>query len=60
MDYRSVSIVDKVKELMRKELEDNPNLTPKEYEKLFVDHYLSLIDTMTISSTNSKGKKYVR
>ena len=60
MDYRSVSIVDKVKDLMRKELEDNPNLTPKEYEKLFVDHYLSLIDTMTIKSTNSKGKKYVR
>jgi hypothetical protein len=58
--YRIMSIVDKVKELMRLELEQNPNLTPKEYEKLFVDHYLSLIDTMTIPSTNSKGKKYVR
>ena len=52
-------IVDKVKELMVKELEANPDLTPREYEELFVKHYLSLIDTMTISSTNSRGKSRV-
>ena len=52
-------IVDKVKELMIKEVEANPHLTNKEYEELFVKHYLSLIDTMTIPSTNSKGKSRV-
>jgi hypothetical protein len=61
MDIRSMSsIVDKVRELMSKELEKDPNLTPGEYERLFVDHYLALIDGLTIPSTNSKGKKYVR
>lgn len=55
----SSSIVDKVKELMKQELESNPDLTTKEYEELFVKHYLSLIDTMTIPSTNSKGKSRV-
>jgi hypothetical protein len=52
-------IVDKVKELMKKELESNPDLTTKEYEELFVKYYLSLIDTMTIPSTNSRGKNRV-
>jgi len=54
-----MSLVDKVKELMSKELEDNPDLTNKEYEELFVKHYLSLIDTLTIPCTNSKGKSRV-
>lgn len=59
LDYQHMSLVDKVKELMSKELEANPDLTNKEYEELFVKHYLSLIDTMTISYTNSKGKSRV-
>jgi hypothetical protein len=49
-------IVDKVKELMVKELESDPNLTEKEYEQLFVYHYLSLLDTLKVHSFNSKGK----
>ena len=52
-------IVDKVKELMVKELESDPNLTEKEYEQLFVHHYLSLLDTLKIPSFNSKGKNRV-
>jgi hypothetical protein len=54
-----MSLVDKVKELMIKEVQANPDLTDKEYEQLFVSHYLSLIDTLTIPSTNSKGKSRV-
>jgi len=54
-----MSLVNKVKEIMIKEVEDNPDLTDKEYEELFVKHYLSLIDTMTIPSTNSRGKSRV-
>jgi hypothetical protein len=50
------SIVNQVKELMRKELEENPNLCDKEYEQAFVKHYLSLIDTMKIKTNTSKGK----
>ena len=61
MDLRSMSsIVNQVKELMKKELEENPHLCDKEYEQAFVKHYLSLIDTMRITETNSKGKKRVR
>jgi len=56
---RMSSIVNQVKELMKKELEENPHLCDKEYEQAFVKHYLSLIDTMKISSTNSKGKPRV-
>ena len=52
-------IVDKVKELMVKELESDPNLTEKEYEQLFVHHYLSLLDTLKSPSFNSKGKNRV-
>ena len=59
LDYKHMSLVDKVKELMIKEVEANPDLTDKEYEQLFVKHYLSLIDTLTIPSTNSKGKSRV-
>jgi len=52
-------IIDKVKELMVKEVEANPNLTDKEYEQLFVQHYLSLLDELRIPSFNSKGKNRV-
>ena len=54
-----MSLVSKVKELMNKELEKDPNLTDKEYEKLFVDHYLSLLQGITLPSFNSKGKPRV-
>jgi hypothetical protein len=55
-----MSLVSKVKELMNKELEKDPNLTDKEYEKLFVDHYLSLLDTLKVPSFKSKGNVHVR
>ena len=52
-------IIDKVRELMSKELEKDPNLTDKEYEQLFVHHYLSLLDTLKVPSFNSKGNNRV-
>lgn len=58
MDYQRM-IVDKVKELMKKELEAHPDLTDKEYEKLFVHHYLSLLDTLKVPSFKSKGNNRV-
>lgn len=52
-------IIDKVKELMTKEVEANPDLTDKEYEQLFVHHYLSLLDTLKVPSFKSKGNNRV-
>lgn len=58
MDYQYM-IIDKVKELMTKEVEANPDLTDKEYEQLFVHHYLSLLDTLKVPSFKSKGNNRV-
>jgi hypothetical protein len=49
-----MSLVSKIKEVMKQELEDNPNLTDKEYEELFVKYYMYYMEQE--SRTRSKGK----
>jgi len=61
MDIRSMSLVAKIKELMAVELEDNPDMTDKEYEQLFVKYYMHYMDShLKPKKIESKGKKYVR
>jgi hypothetical protein len=53
-----MSLVNKVKEVMKQELEDNPDLTDKEYEQLFVKYYMYYMNEGNlVSSTPQNHKK---
>jgi hypothetical protein len=55
-----MSLVTKVKELMKQELEDNPDLTDKEYEELFVKYYMHYMDELTTSTPQNRKKNGLR
>jgi hypothetical protein len=56
-----MSLVAKIKEAMAVELEDNPDMTDKEYEELFVKYYMYYMDShIKPKKVESKGKSYVR
>jgi hypothetical protein len=52
-----MSLVNKVKELMKQELEDNPELTDKEYEELFVKYYMYYMDQSNLTATTPKNHR---
>jgi len=59
--YRIMSLVAKIKEVMKQELEDNPDMTDKEYEQLFVSYYLQYMDShIKPVKLESRGKNRVR
>lgn len=59
--YRIMSLVAKIKEVMKQELEDNPDMTDKEYEQLFVAYYLQYMDShIKPVKLESRGKNRVR
>lgn len=59
--YRIMSLVAKIKEVMKQELEDNPDMTDKEYEQLFVSYYLAYMDShLKPVKLESRGKNRVR
>jgi hypothetical protein len=60
MDYRSMSLVLKIKEVMKQELEDNPDLTDKEYEELFVKYYMHYMDELSITTPPNRKKNGLR
>lgn len=39
-----MSLVAKVKEALKKELEEDPDMTDKEYEQLFIKYYQYYVD----------------
>ena len=53
-----MSLVSKVKEVMKQELESDPDLTDKEYEQLFVKYYMHYMnESNLVSSTPQNHKK---
>jgi hypothetical protein len=52
-----MSLVGKVKEVMAIELEDNPDLTDKEYEELFVKYYMYYMDESNLTVTTPQNRK---
>ena len=52
-----MSLVSKVKEVMKQELESDPDLTDKEYEELFVKYYMYYMDKGSLSPTPKNHKK---
>jgi hypothetical protein len=53
-----MSLVSKVKEVMKQELESDPDLTDKEYEELFVKYYMYYMnESNLVSSTPQNHKK---
>ena len=59
--YKNMSLVAKIKQAMAVELEDNPEMTDKEYEELFVKYYMYYMDShIKPKKVESKGKSYVR
>lgn len=55
--YKYMSLVGKVKEVMAIELEDNPDLTDKEYEELFVKYYMYYMDESNLTVTTPQNRK---
>jgi hypothetical protein len=49
--------VSKIKEVMKQELEDNPELTDKEYEELFVKYYMYYMDESNLTVTTPQNRK---
>jgi hypothetical protein len=52
-----MSLVNKVKEVMKQELEDNPDLTDKEYEELFVKYYMYYMDQSNLTAITPKNHR---
>jgi hypothetical protein len=55
--YKYMSLVGKVKEVMAVELEDNPDLTDREYEELFVKYYMYYMDQSNLTSSTPQNHK---
>ena len=55
--YKYMSLVSKIKEVMKQELEDNPELTDKEYEELFVKYYMYYMDESNLTVTTPQNRK---
>lgn len=55
--YKLMSLVNKVKEVMKQELEDNPDLTDKEYEELFVKYYMYYMDQSNLTAITPKNHR---
>jgi hypothetical protein len=55
--YKYMSLVSKIKEVMKQELEDNPELTDKEYEELFVKYYMHYMDESNLTVTTPQNRK---
>jgi hypothetical protein len=56
-----MSLVTKIKKAMSVELEDNPDMTDREYEELFVKYYMYYMEShIKPKKIESKGKSYVR
>ena len=55
--YKYMSLVSKIKKVMKQELEDNPELTDKEYEELFVKYYMYYMDESNLTVTTPQNRK---
>jgi hypothetical protein len=55
-----MSLVLKIKEVMKQELEDNPDLTDKEYEELFVKYYMHYMDELSVTTPQNRKKNGLR
>jgi hypothetical protein len=58
--YKYMSLVLKIKEVMKQELEDNPDLTDKEYEELFVKYYMHYMDELSVTTPQNRKKNGLR